>query len=146
MYKKYLILVLMLFVLTGCTANYNLYITNNGIKEEIVGTVTNKELSNDEDYTDTNDLSYYMHVSTPLIGDEGEYTKEVTDTKDGKKFKYTYLFIGNYDKSTVLNTCFEKHLFKETEDYYYVELKGDFYCLLSDKININDLFKVQDKK
>lgn len=137
--KLYFIIPLLL-LLSGCTVNYNLDINKDKIIENISGTVTNEEITPEvEGKSDVNPKYYYLYLDdSSLITDSNEkYTKDITDTTDGKKFSFNYIYEGNYDKSKVINTCFENHTINETDDYYYIKLSGKFACLYSDKININ---------
>lgn len=134
---KKIYLVLILILLSGCTVNYNLDIEENGVyKETITGTVTNEELNN-EGSTSINNFTYALESATPLIRDEGEYTKEVTDKGNYKKFNYYYVFNNNYSNSNVVNTCFSDSHFDEDDKFYYFDFYGPFNCLYSDKIDIN---------
>ena len=133
---KRIILIITLLFLTGCSATYNLNISEEGIKEVIEGTVTNNELDN-TGHTDANVFVYNLESRTPLIRDEGSYSKNITNKDNYKKFTYTYSYDGNYDKSSALNICFDNPMFDESEEYYYVELKSPFNCLYSDKLTIN---------
>lgn len=137
--KLYLIIPLLL-LLTGCTVNYNLNIDQNKITENISGTVTNKEITPEiEGRSDVNPQYYYLYLDdSALTTDSNEkYTKEITDIEDGKKFNFNYTYNGNYDKSKLINNCFENHIINENDEYYYIKLSGKFSCLYSDKININ---------
>ena len=75
---KKIIFIISLILLTGCSVEYDLNIDGNNVKEVIKGSVTNKELEGNVDRTDTNIYTYYLESATPLINDEGEYTKKVT--------------------------------------------------------------------
>lgn len=137
--KLYLIIPLLL-LLTGCTINYNLEINKDSITENISGTVTNEEITPEiEGRSDVNPQYYYLYLDdSALITDSNEkYTKEITDIEDGKKFNFNYTYNGNYDKSKLINNCFENHIINENDEYYYIKLSGKFSCLYSDKININ---------
>lgn len=135
--NRILVLLILLLITTGCTVNYELQIEENGIfKETITGTVTNKELSNEE-RTDTNIYLYNLNSRTPLIRDQGTYIKDIVDKGDYKEFTFNYEFNNNYDKSNVINVCYEDVRFEETDDLYYIDLEGKFNCMYSDKIVVN---------
>jgi len=126
---KKIVILLILLLLTGCTVNYELELQENGIfKETITGTVTKKELDNDG-RTDENIYSYNLNSRTPLIRNQGMYNKKIVDKNDYKEFIYTYTFNNNYDKSSIINTCYKNAIFSETKDLYYIDLSGDFNCL-----------------
>ena len=139
MIKKIFFLISLIF-LSGCTINYNLSIDKDVLTEDISGTVTNDEIMPEiEGKSDVNPKYYYLYLDdSALISDSNEkYTKNITDIENGKKFNFNYKYKNNYDKSKIINSCFENSNVKETDTYYSIELSGEFYCLYSDKININ---------
>lgn len=135
---KKIILIVSLLFLSGCTINYNLDIQDGKIVETISGDVLKEEISQKEEDTGMN--PYYVRLNTdqyPLLDSADVYTKE-TKEEDGKiTYKYQYIYKNNYDKSRILNTCFNDVVFDETEDYYYIGVKGPFICKYSDKVYIN---------
>lgn len=136
-FSKKILLCLLMFLLCGCTAKYDLIIdSDDTITERISGTVGLEELDN-EGRTDLNTYLYWLDSATPLINEEGEYNKEVVDNENGKDFVYSYTYKNNFSKSNILNTCFKNIDYSETEDSYSFHLYGDFYCLLSDKVEVN---------
>lgn len=135
MKKIYLILALLL--LSGCSINYNLSISDDGIfKETITGTVADKELDNSNS-TSENIYSYSFNNATPLINEKGTYNKNIIDKNKYKEFTYTYIYDNNYKSSNILNTCFSHMIYDESEDYYNIDLYGPFKCLYTDKINVS---------
>lgn len=137
MKTKRIFILLILLLLTGCTVNYKLDIKESGIFiETITGTVTEQELDN-AGRTDVNEYLDNLENRTPLIEEQGEYNKRIIDKDGYKEFEFTYTFNNNYDKSSAINSCHENIRFDETDDLYYIDLSGKFYCLLSDKMTIN---------
>ena len=139
MIKKLFFLVSLIF-LSGCTINYNLNIDKDNLIEDISGTVTDDEIIPEvEGKSDVNPKYYYLYLDdSALISDNNEkYIKNITDIENGKKFNFNYTYKNNYDKSKIINSCFEKHMVNETDTYYSIELKGEFYCLYSDRIDVN---------
>ena len=43
----------------------------------------------------------------------------------------------NFDKSSLINTCFENHEIVDLGNYYSIKLSGEFYCLYAKNINVN---------
>lgn len=132
------ILFVFLLLLTGCTIDYNLEIDNNKIKEEMVGTISNEEYEIKEIDTDVNifyEIVNYDQKS--LLNDDEIYNKKIVKNDNGVDYNFKYTYKDNFDKSRLLNTCFEKVDFSETDEYYYASIGGNFYCLYSDKITIN---------
>lgn len=136
--KKKIIILLLPLLLTGCTINYNLTINKNSISERVTGSVEKEEYEIKD--TDTSLNTFYVLINeevNPVITENDLYKKNITNTDTGIDYEYTYNYKNNYDKSRIINSCFENHLVSETDEYYKIELTGDFYCLYSDKIDIN---------
>ncbi len=136
-FVRNILIIMAVFLLTGCTAKYDLYINkDNTITEVISGKVTNKELDNGN-ASDVNSYLYALEEATPLIDNEGSYEKEVIDKKNHKEFTYKYTYNTNFSKSSILQKCFENIDYQETEDTYEFKLSGKFFCLLPKKIEVN---------
>lgn len=136
--KKKIFLILLPLLLTGCTINYDLVINENNISETITGSVEKSEYEIKDTDTSLNDFYVLINEDVnPVITENDLYKKNIINTDNGIDYKYTYTYKKNYDKSRIINTCFENHIVDETEDYYNIKLSGQFYCLYSDKIDIN---------
>ena len=136
--KKNILLLLFIFLLTGCTIDYNLEIEKNRLVENISGTVSKEEYELNEEYADANKIYNLLFTDqTPILNGTDVYDKNIENTSDGVKYNFGYIYKNNYDKSRIINTCFEKVDIREEDDYYYVDLSGDFYCLYTNKINVN---------
>lgn len=135
--KKILIILLPL-LLMGCTVNYNLTFNSNSVNEVITGSVRKDEYEIKDTDTGLNDFYILINEDTKaLINDDELYKKNIITTDGAIDYEYTYNYKRNYDKSRIINSCFENHLVSETDDYYKIDLSGEFYCLYSNKININ---------
>lgn len=136
--KKIIIVLISLLLLTGCTIDYNLVIDKDSIKEAITGTAYKEEYEVREEDTSLNLFYTFINEDVnPLISGNGLYTKDIKEIDNGINYKYDFIYKNNYDKSKIINSCFENNNVKETDTYYSIELSGEFYCLYSDKININ---------
>lgn len=135
---KKIILLIFLLLLTGCTIDYNLEIDKNKIIEEMSGTILKEEYEIKETYTDIN-LFYQIvnYDQRVFLNDDKIYDKKIVENDDGVGYNFKYTYNENFDKSRLLNTCFEKVDFIETDEYYYADIGGDFYCQYSDEIIIN---------
>lgn len=136
--KKILLIMLTMLFLTGCTVNYNLEIDGDNLNEVITGNVTKKEYEVKE--TDNGENLIYAlfnNDQNALFDEESPYLRTLEDKGKTIDYNFSYLYNYNFDRSTIINTCFEYHMVDETEDYYYIKLSGKFYCMYSDKININ---------
>lgn len=136
--KKGILLWLLIFLLTGCTVNYDLKIESNKIEENISGSISKDLYEIKETDTDVNIFYSIINFDQyPLLKGNDVYHKTIVNTEDGVDYNFKYKYNNNFDQSRLLNTCFENVVFKESDQYYYVKLSGDFYCLYSDQIVIN---------
>lgn len=136
--KKIIVVLISLLLLTGCTIDYNLVIDKDSIKETITGTAYKEEYEVREEDSGLNLFYTYINDDiNPLISGDGLYNKDINEIDNGINYKYDFIYKNNYDKSKIINSCFENSNVKETDTYYSIELSGEFYCLYSDKININ---------
>lgn len=136
--KKILLITVTMLFLTGCTVNYNLEIDGDNLNEVITGNVTKEEYEVKE--TDNGENLIYdlfNNDQDALFDEESPYLRTLEDKGKTINYNFSYLYNYNFDRSTIINTCFEYHMIDETEDYYYIKLSGRFYCMYSDKININ---------
>ena len=128
--KIYIIILLLVILVTGCKKQYNLYVKNDKIIEEI-----DVEVINDDDNSDLLKLNYY-----PLHANEEEiYNKEIKEEKNILKahFDYTYK---PYDfvNSNSVNDCFKnKQIIVDNEDYYYFKLSTLKQCMNYFNLDIN---------
>ena len=135
---KSICFVLIIGLLSGCTVKYDLTINlDKTLTETISGRVTSEELYQDEDKQDINIYIENLEFATPMIDNEGVYNKSITEESKYKEFVFTYNYNQNYSKSNVLNQCFQNINYEETDNEYVFDLSGQFYCLLSKKVEIN---------
>ena len=123
-YKKILLVILMVFLLTGCTATYELTYEDGVFSEHIVV----KELNNGNDeYLGVTDVENNSNLIK--IDDDNTYKYELT--KEGEfdvltlDFEYKDISLEN---SLVYQECFEYKMFEEKDDYYLIRLEGDTTC------------------
>lgn len=136
--KKILLITVTMLFLTGCTVNYNLEIDGDNLNEVITGNVTKEEYEVKE--TDNGENLIYdlfNNDQDALFDEESPYLRTLEDKGKTINYNFSYLYNYSFDRSKIINTCFEYHMIDETEDYYYIKLSGRFYCMYSDKININ---------
>lgn len=137
MYRK-IVMLFSILLLTGCTLNYNLEFDGNKIIENINGTVTTKELDSKDDETGENIYRSYLYNELRVFQNKDDiYEKNVTTNGDIINFEFHYTYQDNYANSRIVKTCFNQPNIIETDDLYYINLKGKFNCLFSDKVTIN---------
>lgn len=124
--------------LTGCTIDYSVKFDGDIVNERISGYVTDKEIGDGSKGTGLN-IYYDLLYSDQYALTEGEdlYTKNIIDKKNKIQYEFSYVYDDNYNKSMILDSCYENVFFDDDDDFYYIYLSGDFYCMYADKININ---------
>ena len=124
--------------LTGCTIDYSVKFDGDIVNERISGYVTDKEIGDGSKGTGLN-IYYDLLYSDQYALTEGEdlYTKNIIDKKNKIQYDFSYVYDDNYNKSMILDSCYENVFFDDDDDFYYIYLSGDFYCMYADKININ---------
>ena len=124
-YKKILLIIVMVFLLTGCTATYELTYEDGVFSEHIVV----KELATSDDDSYIGIDSVVTNPDLIKIDDKNTYKYELT--KDGEfdvltlDFEYKDISLEN---SLVYQECFEYKMFEEKDDYYLIRLEGKTTC------------------
>ena len=138
MKKRIIIILVLVLSLTGCTIDYSVKFDGDIVNERISGYVTDKEIGDGSKGTGLN-IYYDLLYSDQYALTEGEdlYTKNIIDKKNKIQYEFSYVYDDNYNKSMILDSCYENVFFDDDDDFYYIYLSGDFYCMYADKININ---------
>lgn len=139
--KKIIFLILILLV-SGCTSNYNLEISNDSFKENI-------NIKIDKDLIPTESTQENIELDDPITpflegkqsalfsNEKVYYKKKVTYYDDYVDVTMKYNYTSNkFKDSNSLNLCFDDFVF-EDDDTYYIHAYGTFYCLYTEDININ---------
>lgn len=122
-YKKIFLIIGMIFLLTGCTASYELTYEDGNFSEHIVI----KELNTNDDYLSITDVE--TNPNLVKIDDNNSYKYELS--KDGEfdvltlDFDYEDISL---EKSLIYQECFEYKMFEEKDDYYLIRLEGKTTC------------------
>lgn len=132
---KKIILLLLLMLTFGCSAEYNLNINENSIKEELILTSEiNDTLQSSEyynEYLDEYPIYYdeeflYYNPSQKLDG-VTYYEKNIDNTEYGYRANYKANFtLKDYSKSRILNNAFENYNigYDKKEKYYYIIIQN----------------------
>ena len=126
--KKNIFLVLILFVLTGCTANYEIEINNNKIKEKLTVLENNVELFDKE-----NDSGWTLRDSFNAILSRDEFSKddysiESLNNKNQLGFKYNNEKLESIINSTILNQCYTNPSVKIKNNIVEIQTGDSFEC------------------
>lgn len=142
--KKIFLLFVMLFMLTGCTANYELSYYNDSLEEKLIIPSSNVETSNGytlnallEDYFNNMNLLVNYKIQSG-DGDDNNYPhyNKSFSTISGLNLNYSYSEKEDFNNSSIVYSLFEK--VNITDNYIKArEIKNIFnnYELL-DEINI----------
>ena len=132
--KKFILLLIMTFFITGCNCNYTLKIDDK-VSEEIEVVVPNS-ISD----TKKNQVDNVLKDLNPIIDDyDHKYKYNVNKKFEGNSTIYNLdTEYDNYKDSTLLAQCFEHAVFEENDDYIIINASGKFGCLYdNDEIKIN---------
>ena len=137
--KKVFILLVMLFIITGCDANYNLTF-EDGVFTEDIEIKEEKNSSGNELF---GIMSLKDNKELAKIDDNNYYN--YTFSSDDKNnilrlnFKYDNISL---EKSLVYQNCFKYKNFIDGKNYYYIKLEGDMIC---ENLNSSDIIFKTDK-
>lgn len=145
--KKFLILIL-LFLLCGCTSEYQLKINGDKIEENVKISINNSEIKEEELAPDMSIKSKesieYLKTSDlyPVINNKKDvYEKEVTDVDNVTTINLKYLYKNDqFLNSKIINECFEKKNIKIDKGKISIHLSGKFSCLENEYNSLN--FKI----
>lgn len=140
--KKILILIL-LILLTGCSNEYTLKISNNKFKEDIKIIIPKNiipeptpEVLDGQIELDDQITPFLEEKTESLISNEEFYKKKVIENADYFQVEMNYTYDEkSFKDANSLNSCFEYPDLDFSENYY-INLQGAFYCLYGDSTDI----------
>lgn len=138
--KKILLLIIVLFCLTGCSLDYEINFDYNNINEKISAEIDGDiyEIANTIDGDGLYLEKELVEEKTPALkGFKDYYNKsiKVIGNKSQVLLNYKYQY-DNFKDSYLIDRCFEESYVKNTDDYIYVSLGGNFKCFKDDDITI----------
>ena len=138
--KKILLLIICLFCLTGCTLNYEINFGYTMIEEHINATMDGNiyEIASSIDGDGFYLEKEIVEGNIPSIkGFKDFYTRKIKVKNNSSVVDLDYIYkYDEYENSYLLTRCFEKAYVKNTDDYLYVSLGGNFKCFKEDDIQI----------
>jgi len=131
--KKYII-VFVLLLCCGCTAQYELDFNDKTISENLT-VKYNRENETDEQIKQFYEKAFYA------IGKEIYYNFDNSkSTKQNIVINYNYDYdTSNFNSSYFANSCFKYFQFSSNEDKYYLFANGPYKCLTYEYTNIESL-------
>lgn len=140
MKKKILFIIGFIFLLTGCSTEYNLNISNDGIKEHTVVTIPDSAIPKKDVNGQVDDrvTPFIENEQYPFFGSyENKYKKKVTKKNGNTKVTLDYKFTHeNFKESQVYKGCFSGSEYDVNKNGYSLHLYGNFYCLHGDKVTV----------
>ena len=139
---KKIILILFVLLVTGCTTNYNLEISENSFKESIDIKINKNEILTEPDPEgiEVDDpITPFLSSKDPVFFTNSNiyYNKIVQDLGEYYIVNMNYEYNpADFKNSNSLNMCFDNFKFND-EKNYYIHAYGTFYCLYSDNMTIN---------
>lgn len=125
--KKIVMSLLSLFLLTGCSVQYNVELNNDKVKEEInflIDDISN----NQDDYLYLKDFNPVADLDNNI-----QYKKKIVNSSNSTRGTYSYTYRGDsYRDSRVFSQCFDIYSIVDEEDKYYIGASGEFKCLSVD--------------
>ena len=141
--RNILLIVSIAFILTGCTAQYNLEIDGNKFYENIETQIYDYQI-NEIKENGVGDVDNPFSVllnndQLALSNDDSKFYKKTIKESNGTKtinlsYKYS---LEEFKNSNTLKTCFENYKFDTDGKYYDFEATGYFYCLYGESLDIN---------
>lgn len=127
--KKYFSIVLLSFLLCGCTCEYNLKIDNNNYQEKL--SIISSDSSENELFTD--DLIININYDKYLIS--SEITEKIEDEeyydvkRDDNSIALSYNYINSsVSKSTLALKCFDKVTIYKQSENIFITTSEKFKC------------------
>ncbi len=145
--KKIFIIFIILF-LCGCSATYNLEISNDRFKENVSVFFNNEntEVSNLEDIESDDKITPFINNNYSALSNKMDnYKKKVTNVNNYINVVLDYEYNeNNFENSNLLNSCFENFSFVNKKTYL-IKVSGMFYCLYDDQNEITINIKTNNK-
>lgn len=143
--KKYLIMVLILLMICGCSNEYNLTIENDKIIEDIDVVIPKSMIyanveneRNPETYVESDDQITPFLKNDQYALENKKYNKDVTEDNDNYYVNLNYVYQSDeFVNGRALTHCFENITYENERDYYLINLSGRFYCLYGENTAIN---------
>lgn len=141
--KKIVLFLSLLFLVSGCSINYNLEFSGEDILEEIDFSLTESEYdewnSNQSEKFEEDGYVYFNSQQLLAFSDDYEELHKRILNRNGNSYDVNYSYkynYKNYNRSMVIDSCFSEYNILNKDDYYYVKLDGPFTCF-HDDMNIN---------
>ena len=145
--KKLILIICLVFLMTGCDVNYNITIDEDTFDEDIV-------LSFSKSNTSYDDISFYPDNKVPVYPtkeDKKFYNSKIVESVNSYDLIYSYSHdFYSLKNSYFINNCFHDMMITESDNQIIINSGDGFACFIGDdglradsmKININTKLKV----
>lgn len=131
--KKILVLFLMVFFITGCTADYELTFEDGVFSEHIV--IREEKSTNANDFVGINSLK--DNPKLVEIDKNNSYKYSYSDDEKDNVLTLDFVYDElSLDKSLIYNNCFRYRSYIDGDDYYYIKMEGDMVCEYLSSVDI----------
>ena len=135
--KKIILLFMFTILLTGCSCDYELNISDDKVVENVDITLPYSMDSDDRnkflDYTKIDNLAVVGGLDNPYY----DMSARADNYGDVYNFNYSYDKEHPIKNATTMQSCFEKYKVEETSSYYMFVFRGEFKCKYKfDDVNI----------
>ena len=138
--KKIILLVIFVLLLSGCDLSYEIDFGNNSINEHVHAEMDGNiyEIASGLDGDGFYLEKELVEGKVPsLKGYKDYYSRRIKLVDDTSVIDLNYEYdYDNYGNSYVLSRCFENSYVKNTDDYLYVSLGGNFKCFQDEDIRV----------
>lgn len=145
--KKLILLICLMFLVTGCDVNYNITIDEDTFDENIVLSFSKSNASYD-------DISFYPDNKIPVYPTEKDknfYNSKIVENTNSYDLIYSYKHdFYSLKNSYFINNCYHNMSITERDDQIIINSGDNFACFIGDdglradslKINITSKLKV----
>lgn len=128
-FKIYILLFLILFLISGCTSEYNLFISD----DEILENIHIEFLENESLPFSTDNPIYVFHNNFDVA-----YEKKVKNKGDLKIIDYDYSYkLEDFVNANSFNQCFDyRNVIVNDDDYFEFEIANYNGCVLKNNFDI----------
>ena len=135
--KKIILLFMFTILLTGCSCDYELNISDDKVVENVDITLPYSMDSDDRnkflDYTKIDNLAVVGGLDNPYY----DMSARADNYGDVYNFNYSYDKEHPIKNARAMKSCFEKYKVEETSSYYMFVFRGEFKCKYKfDDVNI----------
>ena len=135
--KKIVLLFMFTILLTGCTCDYELNISDDKVVEDVDISLPYSMDSDDRskflEYTKVDNLAVVGGLDNPYY----DMSARADNYGDVYNFNYSYDKEHPIKNARTMKSCFEKYKVEETSSYYMFVFRGEFKCKYKfDDVNI----------